>query len=213
MATTNAADIGIVVGGGATETFPTNTDTVLGRTSTDVLQNKTILVSGNNIISGGYYSLTTNQAVTALATVLTGATWTMPANFAVVSMVLHLRATYRFVKTLSPPTLVANLTVAGVSVATFTVANASSATTSGGEVEATITIVSTGATGSLMSALLGGNNHGSTAADNNPMTVNIATTAINTTITNAIALTLNMGTAVASNTITISQGYVDIIKL
>lgn len=165
------------------------------------------------ITLGGAASLTANAAATAATTILTGATWTLPANTATAGMVIRLRCNYRFVKTIAPPTLTCNLTVNGASVAAFVISSVSSGTTSGGYIEGFITIRTIGAGGTLMSSLNGANNHGITNATNwNPTSTNIAATAINTTLDRIIALTMRMTTAVLGNTLTISQGVVEVVK-
>lgn len=163
---------------------------------------------------GGMSSITANAAATNATTVLTGATWTMPANLATVGMVIKIRCNYRYVHTaVATPTLTCNLNVAGGSVASFVITPISIASTYGGYIEGYVTIRTTGAGGTLMSSLNGSNNFGLTSALNtDPQSVNIATSAINTTTTNVISLTMNMTTAVAANTLTISQGWVEVIK-
>ena len=97
--------------------------------------------------------------------------------------------------------------------ASFVISSVSSATTSGGYIEGYVTIRTTGAGGTIMSSLSGANNHGITNATNwNPEAVNIATSAINTTVTNVISLDMRMTTAVAGNTLTISQGWIEVVK-
>lgn len=162
---------------------------------------------------GGVASIIANTAATNATTILTGATWTMPANLATAGMVIRLRCNYRFVKTVAPPTLTCNLNVAGASVASFVISSVSSGTTSAGYIEGYITIRTIGGVGTLMSGLNGNNNHGITNATNwNPTSTNIATSAINTTIGNVLSLTMRMTTAVAGNTLTISQGWIEVIK-
>lgn len=63
-----------------------------------------------------------------------------------------------------------------------------------------------------MSSMNGSNNVGTNLASYNPQIVNTAASAINTTTTNIISLTMNMTTAVAANTLTISQGWVELVK-
>lgn len=203
----------MVGSGTSVYTYPSATDTIVGRTSIDTLTNKRIDPL-TNTMSGGVYSLEVSQAATALTTVLTGATWTMPANFASAGTSIRVKVYYRFVKTTTPPTLTCNLNVGGSSVASFIITSISSATTSGGWIEGTITIRTLGATGTLMSQMVGSNDHGITAATNwNPQIVNIATSVIDTTAAKVISLTMFMTTVVASNVLTISQGTVEIIKL
>ncbi len=166
-------------------------------------------VRGGVVIS----SLTSNQTATAATTVLVGPTWTMPANLATVGMVIRLKMFYRFVRTTGAPSITYNLNIAGSSVATYVGPTLSSAVTSGGMLEGTITILSIGSGGTLMSGFVGVNDHGSTTGGNVPQLVNITATAINTTISNLLSMDMKMTTAVAGNTLTISQAYVEIVKI
>ena len=199
----------VVIGGGAGATPSTlalgTANQVLGMNAAGTANVYTTL--------GGAASITANQTATNATTVLTGASWTMPANTATVGMVIRIRCNYRFVKTAGPPTLTCNLRVGGALAASFVISSVSSATTSGGYIEGNVTLITTGAGGTYMSSMDGSNNHGITNATNwNPQFVNIATSAINTTIANTISLTMNMTTAVAANTLTISQGWVEVVK-
>jgi hypothetical protein len=145
--------------------------------------------------------------------VLVGATYTIPANSLAVGTVYRVRVHYRFVKTSSGPTLTCNLNFGGASVAQVVITSVSSATTSGGWLEGTITCRSTGSGGTIMSAIVGSNDHGITSAINwNPELTNIATSAADTTVTNVISIDMKMTTGVASNTLTISQGWVELVK-
>jgi hypothetical protein len=126
----------------------------------------------------------------------------------------RVRVHYRFVKTTSPPTLTCNLNFGGASVAQIIITSVSSATTSGGWLEGTITCRTTGSGGTIMSALVGSNDHGITSAVNwNPELVNIATSSADTTAANVVSLDMKMTTGVASNTLTISQGVVELVKV
>jgi hypothetical protein len=146
--------------------------------------------------------------------VLVGATYTIPANSLAVGTMYRVRVHYRFVKTASPPTLTCNLNFGGASVAQVIITSVSSATTSGGWLEGTITCRTTGSGGTIMSALIGGNDHGITSAVNwNPELVNIATSSADTTASNVVSLDMKMTTGVASNTLTISQGSVELVKV
>lgn len=157
--------------------------------------------------------LQANTAATNATTVLTGASWTMPANFATAGMVIKLVTLYRFVKTTSAPIFVAQLTIAGVSVITVTANTSSSAATSYGKIEAYITILTIGAGGTCMAAMVGSNNHGNAISDSMPGGVNIVANSIDTTQTRTLETLINMNTAVASNTITISEAYVEVLKI
>ena len=200
---------GVVVGGGA---GATPTASAASTAAGQVLQTATAGGAPAWVSLGGTASITANAAATNATTVLTGATWTMPANTATVGTVIRIRCNYQFVKTVGPPTLTCNLNVAGASVASFVITSVSAATTVGGYIEGYVTIRTTGAPGTLMSSLDGVNNHGSALVSYNPQTVNIATTNITTTAANVISLTMNMTTAVAGNTLTISQGWVEVVK-
>lgn len=162
----------------------------------------------------GVFSLVASQAATAAVTVLVGATYSVPANSAAIGTVYRIRVWYRFVSTVSPPTLTFRLTVAGVAVATIVVTSVSAAATAGGLLEGEITIRTTGAGGTLMAALVCSNNHGITNATNwNAQNVTISTAAIDTTAANIIEIDAKMTTAVAANTLTLSQGTVELVKV
>jgi hypothetical protein len=161
----------------------------------------------------GVASTTSNQAATNATTVLVGATYTIPANTLAVGTVYRVRVHYRFVKTTGPPTLTCNLNFGGASVAQVIITSVNSSTTSAGWLEGVITCITTGSGGTIMSAIFGANNHGISNAINwNPTLTNIATSAADTTTTNVISIDMKMTTAVASNTLTISQGWVELVK-
>lgn len=95
MPTQNSLDIGVVPGGSATYSFPAASDTLVGRTSTDVLQNKDLSHSSNILPTGVLFArvqstnaTTTGQTlvdITGLTVPLAVGTYEFEANLSVAS--------------------------------------------------------------------------------------------------------------------------------
>lgn len=156
-------------------------------------------------------ALLANAAATAAVTNLVCATLPAPANFLKVGQVWSLQGLFTYLHTAATtPTLTFDLTVGGVPITSLIVTPVATAGTYHGRICAIFTVRSVGAPGTLMTALQL-YSHGLTAASAGaaPAQVDTATDAITTTSANTIALQARMTTAVASNTLTISQGWVE----
>lgn len=159
---------------------------------------------------GGRSSITSNATATNATTVLTAASYTIPANELVVGSIWRVTAWFDYTHTAAAtPTLTIQLRIAGSSIVSRVIDPPAVATTYAGHISAGFTVRSTGAAGTLMPAffLLMGDN---TAAEQwGGASVETADVAVDTTVNRDLDLVVFMTTAVPSNTLTISQGYVE----
>lgn len=156
------------------------------------------------------FVLTSNQAATAATTNLVGAGWTALAGTLAANQVWRLKLWFTYLHTAAAtPTLTFELAVDGVAVLTVVVTPVSTANTFHGSAECEFTVRTSGTTGTIMGALHV-QSHGLTLANagGNNAQVDVATDTINTTGDRLIQLRCRMTTAVASNTLTVSQGFV-----
>jgi hypothetical protein len=154
-------------------------------------------------------ALLANAAATNAATNLVGASLTAPANFLKAGQVWRLTFWFTFLHTAAAtPTLTFELAVAGVAIVALVVTPVATAGTYHGKAVAEFTVRSVGASGALAAALQV-SSHRLTAANAgaDPAQVDIATDAIDTTVSRLIELRARMTTAVAGNTLTIPLGY------
>ncbi len=156
-------------------------------------------------------ALVANQAVTNATTNIIGATLPNPANFLKVGQVWLLAAPVAFLHTAAvSPTVIFELVYGATVIAAVpTITPVGTAGTFSGIVEGTFTVRTLGATGTVMGyaearvfGLQTANTWGGGAL------CQTTATTVDTTATNAIVLRARMGSAVASNTLTFSQGWV-----
>ena len=155
-------------------------------------------------------ALVANAAATAAVTNLTAASWTQPANRFEAGQVWKLSGRYTYLHTAAAtPTLTLEMVVGGAVVCSAVVTPISVAATFHGVVEAYFTVRTIGATGTIMPSvhlyaqgLTQANEWGGSQVDT-------ATDTIDTTISRLVELRMRMTTAGASNTLTISQGWVE----
>ena len=154
-------------------------------------------------------ALLTNQAAAAATTNLVGATLNAPANFLKAGQVWAFRAPFTYLHTAAAtPTLTLELAVAGTAIVAAVATPVATAATFHGILEGFMTVRAVGVSGSVMGAVFI-RSHGLTLAGAAADVVQVDTTAdaIDTTVARLIELRARMTTAVASNTLTISQGW------
>ncbi len=151
--------------------------------------------------------LATDQVATAVTTVLTGASYTAPANSAKVGQVFYLRNEFAFLHAAATTPSLACSLVIGAAVLSFSLPQLAVATTFKGFLEALVTVRTIGAAGTARAQLrLRAMNI--TLANAEGGLDNDGSVTWDTTASKQLALTMNMATAVASNTLTIGQGIV-----
>ncbi len=149
--------------------------------------------------------------MTALTTNLVGASLNAPANFLKAGQVWAFRSPFTFLHTAAAtPTLTVELAVAGVAIVAAVVTPVATAATFHGLLEAFFTVRAVGVAGSVCGAVFV-RSHGLTLANAgaDPAQVDTTPDAIDTTIARLVELRARMTTAVASNTLTLSQGWVE----
>lgn len=153
---------------------------------------------------------TSNVAATNATTNLSCVSFTIPANTLYVGALIKLHGWFQFLHTAAAtPTLTFDVLVNGAVLNTFVVTPVATAATWPGRVEALLCIRSIGAGGTLALGI-----QAITAAGTNPAnvafgTVSTGTHAINTTVNRSVELRCRMTTAVAGNTLTVTQGYAE----
>lgn len=155
-------------------------------------------------------ALLANQSAAALATNLVVASLNAPANFLKVGQVWGFFAPFTFLHTAAAtPTLTLELSVAGAAIVAAVATPVSTAATFHGLLQGFLTVRAVGASGSLCGAVFI-RAQGLTLAnaacdvaqvDTTPDTVDLTTAKL-------IELRARMTTAVASNTLTVPQGWV-----
>jgi hypothetical protein len=154
-------------------------------------------------------ALVANAAATAAVTNLVGATLNMPAGRFAVGQVWRLRAHFTYLHAAATtPTLTVELAVAGTAIVAAVVTPVATATTFHGVIEGYFTVRTLGAAGTVMGSVHC-TSHGLTLANAGSDVAQVDTTAdtIDTTIAWLVELRVRMTTAVASNTLTLSQGW------
>jgi hypothetical protein len=161
-----------------------------------------------NATRGGRSSVTTlpSPTVTNATTVITAASFTVPAGVSAVGQVWKARCEFEFIGTAAPPILRCDLAIGGSLKARIDVTPIANNGTYSGWVEAYYTIMTTAelrcsihcrAADNLQAELWGGSD--------------VETGASPITVANAQAITLEMSmlTAVLANTLTVPQGWVE----
>lgn len=157
---------------------------------------------------GGVASITANTTVSALATVIAGGTYTIPANFAAVGSVYRYTGYLMCVRgaTATALNIVVVLRIAGAIVATATIPMITTALTKRMRIEALITVRTTGAGGTCEAELFTASSIGAALANVTHDEGTTTTDAINTTATQALLIEANMSAAVAATSLTFTQG-------
>jgi hypothetical protein len=153
-------------------------------------------------------AITANAAATNATTNLscTGSQ-TLPANSSSVGSTLKAEGWYSYLHTAAAtPTLTAELVVNAAVVATAILTPVSAAATFAGTVQAVLTIRTTGAGGTAIAQVQFVETHA--AVNSVDGSVVTATFAIDTTVARTVELRIRMTTAVASNTLTVTNGFI-----
>lgn len=158
-------------------------------------------------------SITADAAATNATTNLSGGSFTVPAGSCRVGTVYRNTLAFLYTHTAATtPTLTAELLIAGAVAQTAVFTPLAFAATFYGEVVALTTVRSLGAGGTCVTAVQFKCGFGNTMPDTLAAGATVATTAINTTATQTIELRIRMTTAVASNTLTVSQGFTERLR-
>lgn len=158
---------------------------------------------------GGLSSLLVNQTATNATTNLVGATYNAPAGALQIGHVYKALSLGQFVHTAAAtPTITVEVAVAGVALRTFVVTPPSVAATFQLAIEAWFTVRTLGASGTI---IVGGRAlflpPSGVQAPFGAADLATGPAIVNTTIARLFELRARMTTAVASNTLTLAQGY------
>lgn len=149
-----------------------------------------------------------NAAATNAVTDLSCCTFTYVGGSGVVGTTFTFQGWYSFLHTAAAtPTLTAEIVVNGAVVATAILTPVSAAATFSGRIDGILTIRTTGAGGTAMAQVHFDANH--SAVNSVDGSVNTATFAIDTTVNRTLQLRVRMTTAVAANTVTVTNGLID----
>lgn len=153
-------------------------------------------------------AITANATATAATTNLVVCSDTIPAGSAVVQEVFTLEGWYRFVHTAaSTPTLALELLINGAVICSCTVTPPSTANTYTGKVQAAFTVRAIGPAGSVSAAVMLDGSATTAAHQFGGSNVDDAVDAVNFDLDRSVQLRMRMSTVVASNTLTVTQGY------
>lgn len=152
---------------------------------------------------------TTNPTATNATTNLSlGGSYSVPANTARQGTIYQPHGHYVFDHTAAvTPTLIFETLINGVVVDTITLTPVASAGTYSGWFTATIRFLTVGAGGTAMVSWIQGNTFES-GLDQITPSFTTTTVAVNTTLARTIETRMRMGSAVASNTLTVIQGWI-----
>ena len=154
--------------------------------------------------------LLVNASVTNATTNLVGASATAPANSLQPEQVYSLEWYFTYLHTAaSTPSLIFELLIGGAVLATQTVTPVSVAGTYAGRVQTTFTVRTGGTSGTVVGAIIAQLMGTTQATDWGGGIVGTSPTAVNTTVSNVVKARMRMGSAVAGNTLTISQGWIE----
>jgi hypothetical protein len=155
--------------------------------------------------------ITSSATATNATTNLSFGSFTIPANTLRVGSVYKITGYYVYTHTAAAtPTLTLELLLAGAVVATVVCTPIATATDFSGRVEAWVTVRTVGAGGTAMTCVRHDSNVADpTIAQHSEGSTGIATTAIDTTAAIALTARIRMTTAVASNTLTVPQGFIE----
>ncbi len=157
--------------------------------------------------------LTANAAATNAVTNLTIETFTVPANTARVGTLYRFTGWFQFLHTAAlTPTLTIELLLDGGVIETFIVSPIATAATWNGKVEAMVCFRSIGAGGTIKSDVQCTTSVGVNQANCAFGSTSTGTDAIDTTADRVLLLRIRMTTAVASNTLTVVQGFIERLK-
>lgn len=152
--------------------------------------------------------ITANSAATAATTNLTCCSFTIPANSSRIGTTYRFTGWWVFAHTAAAtPTLTAELLVNGAVVSACIITPTATALTHTGKLEAILTVRTIGASGTMMIQMQ--NVSSVWAVGSNGGSNDTATDAIDTTVNRTAELRIRMTTAVASNTLTVTNGYVE----
>jgi hypothetical protein len=152
--------------------------------------------------------ITANAAASAATTNLSCCTFTTVANSLVAGSVFLFSGWYSYLHTAATtPTLTAEILVNGAVVATGILTPIATAATFSGRIDGILTIRTTGAGGTAMAQVHHDANFSGVGSVDG--SVNTATFAIDTTAARSLELRVRMTTAVASNTLTVTNGYIE----
>ncbi len=159
---------------------------------------------------GGRGALLANQAATAATTTLVGISENVGAGQFGTRQVWRATCWLQYLHTAAAtPTLTFELAIGGTVLCSCILTPIATAGTYHGRAEATFTFRSEGSTAAVVSALDVSLGAGTQASDMRAGFTNITPASVNTTIARLVELRARMTTAVAGNTLTISQGYLE----
>ncbi len=158
----------------------------------------------------GLVAIVTNGAATNAATNLTFGTFTVPANMMRVQSVLRFTGYFAFLHTAAAtPTLTIEVLINGSVIETLVITPLSTAATYSGKVEALITVRTVGGSGTVFCNIWCVTTAGSNSTGQIGGTTGTATDVVDTTAARSIEMRIRMTTAVPSNTLTVTQGFIE----
>lgn len=163
-------------------------------------------VEGYEIVSVN----TANAAVTNATTNLSCSSYTIPANLPDIGSLYRFNGYFTYNHAAAAtPTLTAELVAGGAVIASTVMTPISAAINRAGTLVAHLTFQSVGAAGAAMGSVIFMTGAGNTLADGLAGDVATTTDAVATTGALAVELRIRMTTAVAANTLTVVQGFVE----
>lgn len=170
----------------------------------------------NNAWHFGHRAVSVNTTVPTATNATTnlscGGSFTMPAGSCRVGTLYRLTGHYVFVHTAAAtPTITHELLINGtvIAAATLVLTPVNTAATFDGEIVGHIRIQTIGAGGTCLASTRAASNYPALYPNAILGSTGTATTAIDTTVSRSIELRIRMTTAVASNTLSVIQGYIE----